>query len=87
MERGSFNVIYLGSGLLKNELETIGKYGVSSRTLVIGSDKHHAEGGHTSVGIVVGDKRVSLVINLKTAKKVGADFDPRLLRLADKVIR
>ena len=81
------NVIYIGSGLSKEELDGAKKFAVEKKMLTIGSTSELAEQGITAVGIVVNKDKVDLIINLKTAGELAADFDPRLFRLADNVIQ
>jgi hypothetical protein len=81
------NVIYLGRGLTDAEFNAAKNYAGNEKILTIGSTGAQAEAGITAVGIVVQPEKVNLIINLITAREQGADFDPRLFRLADKVIK
>ncbi|UCD66843.1 MAG: YfiR family protein [Deltaproteobacteria bacterium] len=81
------NVIYLGRGLTDAEFNAAKNYAGNEKILTIGSTGAQAEAGITAVGIVVQPEKVNLIINLITAGEQGADFDPRLFRLADKVIK
>ena len=87
LTEAGINVIYIGSGLSKEELNGAKKFAVEKKILTIGSTSEHAEQGITAVGIVAGNDKVDLIINLKTAGELAADFDPRLFRLADQVIK
>ena len=87
LSEAGINVIYIGSGLSEEELNGAKKFAVDKKILTIGSTSEHAEKGITAVGIVASDDKVDLIINLKTADELAADFDPRLYRLADKVIK
>lgn len=81
------NVIYIGSGLNADELSGTKKFAVDKKILTIGSTSEQADNGITAVGIVVNKDKVDLIINLNTAGELATDFDPRLYRLADKVIK
>jgi len=81
------NVIYIGSGLTADELVVAQKYSIKENILTIGSTSDVAEQGIAAVGIVVNHGKMDLIINMVTAQETGADFDPRLYRLADKVIK
>lgn len=81
------NVIYIGSELSDTELAAVKSYSVSEKILVIGSTSAVAEEGAAAVGIIARSEKVDLIINLATANATGVDFDPRLYRLADKVLK
>jgi hypothetical protein len=87
LSAAGINVIYIGSGLNAEELNGSKKFAVEMKMLTIGSTSEQAENGITAVGIVVNKDKVDLIINLKTVGELAADFDPRLYRLADKVIK
>jgi hypothetical protein len=87
LSEAGVNVIYIGSGLSAEELNGAKKFAVEKKMLTIGNTIEQAENGITAVGIVVNKDKVDLIINLKTADELAADFDPRLYRLADKVIK
>jgi len=87
LSEAGINVIYIGSGLSEEELNGAKKYAVEKEMLTIGSTSMHAEKGITAVGIVVNKNKVDLIINLNTAGELAADFDPRLYRLANRVIK
>ncbi len=87
LSEAGINVIYIGYGLSAEELNGAKKFAVDKKILTIGSTSEHAEKGITAVGIVASDDKVDLIINLKTADELAVDFDPRLYRLADKVIK
>jgi hypothetical protein len=81
------NVIYIGKNLSDQELGAARDYAVDNKILSIGSSGAQTEQGNTAVGIEVGHDKVNLIISLVTAKQQGINFDPRLYRLADKVIK
>jgi hypothetical protein len=87
LSAAGINVIYIGFGLNAEELNGSKKFAVEKKILTIGSTSKQAENGITAVGIVVNKDKVDLIIKLKTAGELAADFDPRLYRLADKVIK
>ena len=87
LSEAGINVIYIGSGLSEEELNGAKNFAVDKKMLTIGSTSEHAEQGITAVGIVVNNDKVDLIINLKTADELAVDFDPRIFRLADKVIK
>jgi len=87
LSEAGINVIYIGYGLSLEELNDARKFAVGKKILTIGSTNEHTEKGITAVGIVVNKDKVDLVINLTTADRLAADFDPRLFRLADNVIQ
>jgi ABC-type uncharacterized transport system substrate-binding protein len=86
MDKDQINVLYIGTGLTESEVQSVSDYATEKQILAIGSYSEHAEKGNTAVGIIVEDK-VKLIINLPATKKFGVNFDPRLYRLADKVIK
>ncbi len=81
------NVIYIGKNLSHAELEAVRGFALQKKILSIGSSGAQTEQGITAVGIDVQKERVNLIISMVTAKQQGVDFDPRLYRLADKVIK
>ncbi len=87
LSEAGINVIYIGSGLSAEELNAAREFAINKKMLTIGSTSELAEQGITAVGIVVNKDKVDLIINLKTAGELAVDFDPRLFRLAKKVIR
>jgi hypothetical protein len=87
LSESGINVIYLGSGLNAKELNETKKFANDKRMLTLGSTKDQAEKGITAVGIVVDKNKVDLIINLHAAGESEVDFDPRLFRLADKLIK
>jgi len=87
LSEAGINVIYIGYGLSEEELNGAKKFAVERKILTIGSTSMHAEKGITAVGIVVNKGKVDLIINLNTAGELTADFDPRLFRLANRVIK
>jgi hypothetical protein len=87
LTEAGINVIYTGPGLSAEELNAAREFAINKKMLTIGSTSELAEQGVTAVGIVAGNDKVDLIINLKTAGELAADFDPRLFRLADKVIK
>ena len=87
LSEAGINVIYIGSGLSAEELNAAGNFAIDKKMLTIGSTSELAEQGITAVGIAVNKDKVDLIINLKTAGKLAVDFDPRLFRLANKVIK
>ena len=87
LSEAGINVIYTGSGLSAEELNAAREFATDKKILTIGSTSELAEQGITAVGIVVNKDKVDLIINLKTAGELAVDFDPRLYRLAYKVIK
>jgi len=87
LAEAGINVVYIGYGLSKNELNDAKEFAARKKLLTIGSTSEQTEEGITTVGIVANKDKVDLIINLKTAEELAANFDPRLYRLADNVIR
>jgi hypothetical protein len=87
LSKEGLNVIYLGKGLSNAELNEVKSYAMQEKILTIGSTSEQAEQGITAVGIVAHPEKVDLIISLIAARELGVDFDPRLYRLADKVIK
>jgi hypothetical protein len=87
LSKEGLNVIYLGKGLSNAELNEVKSYAMQEKILTIGSTSEQAEQGITAVGIVAHPEKVDLIISLIAAGELGVDFDPRLYRLADKVIK
>lgn len=87
LTEAGINVIYIGAGLSTDELNAAREFAVNKKMLTIGSTSELAEQGITAAGIVVNKDKVDLIINLKTAGELTVDFDPRLYRLANKVIK
>jgi hypothetical protein len=81
------NVIYIGKNLSRAELGAAKDYAVQNKILTIGSSGAQTEQGTTAVGIDVQKEKVDLIISLVTAQQQGVEFDPRLYRLADKIIK
>ena len=87
LKAAGVNVVYLGMGLSMDDVMSAASYGKSQGALIMGSMEDHVHKGHAAVGIIAKSDKVLLVINMKAAKETGADFDPRLLKLADEVIK
>ena len=87
LTEAGINVIYIGAGLSADELNAAREFAANKKMLTIGSTSELAEQGITAAGIVVNKDKVDLIINLKTAGELTVDFDPRLYRLANKVIK
>jgi hypothetical protein len=87
LSQAGLNVIYIGSGLNGQELDGAKKFAAEKKILTMGSSSELAENGTAAIGIVANNAKVDLIINLETASKLSADFDPRLYRLASKVIK
>jgi hypothetical protein len=77
------DLVYVTGGLGK-ERDAIRKACLAARTLTSGPGRSDVEAGLT-VAVVLKGEAPHIVVNVASAREVGADLDPKLLALSDVV--
>jgi len=79
------NALFLSEGM-DSMLAAVAKQARARKLLVVACDADHVRDGVAAIAVVRGpDDKPKIYINLKTAQAQGADFDARVLKMAEVI--